>query len=117
MEMLEKRTQNYEIQLTRTNDELRTTKEQLAKLTQQEAALVQQNAKMSVELVAGEKGQKTLENELKSVREQLKLRETELGQARDGFGRMKTKNQKELEDLGKELEEKNKTTKEYQDKV
>ena len=117
MEMLEKRTQDYEVQLTKTNDEMRTTKELLAKVTQQEAALVQQNAKMSVELVAGEKGQKALENDLKSVKEQLKLRETELGKVKDEMERMKTKYKTETENLGKETEEKNKTVKEYQDKV
>ena len=115
--MLEKRTQDYEIQLTKTNDELRTTKEQLAKVTQQETALVQQNAKMSVELVAGEKGQMVLENELKSVKDQLKLREAEVHKMKDEIEKMKTKHKTATEGLGKEMEEKNKTVKEYQDKV
>ena len=115
--MLEKRTQDYEIQLTKTNNELRTTKEQLAKVTQQEAALVQQNAKMSVELVTGEKGQKALEIELKSAKEQLKSGETELGKMKDEMEKMKARHKTETEGLGKEMEEKNKTLKEYQDKV
>lgn len=115
--MLEKRTQEYEIQLTKTNDELRTTKEQLVKVSQQEAALVQQNAKMSVELVAGEKGQKALENELKSVKEQLRLRETELDNVRGEMEKMKIRHKAESEGQGKEIEEKNKTVKEYQEKV
>ena len=117
MEMLEKRTQEYEIQLTKTNDELRTNKEQLVKVSQQEAALVQQNAKMSVELVAGEKGQKSLENELKLVKEQLRLRETELDNVRGEMEKMKTRHKSESEGQGKEMEEKNKTVKEYQEKV
>ena len=117
MEMLEKRTQDYEVQLTRTIDELKTTKEQLVKITTQEAALVQQNAKMSVELVAQENSQKKLKSEMKCVKEQLKSRETELGKMKEEAGKMKTKHQGTEESLEKELEEKNKTLKDYQEKV
>ena len=117
MEMLEKRTQDYEVQLTRTIDELQTTKEQLVKITAQEAALVQQNAKMSMELVAQENSQKKLKSEMKCVKEQLKSRETELGKMKEEAGKMKTKHQGTEESLEKELEEKNKTLKDYQEKV
>ena len=117
MEILETKTQDYEVQLTRTNDELRSTKQQLAKITEQEAALVQQNAKMSMEFVAKEKHQKTLESELKSAKELLKVRETELARMKNEAGKMKVKHQGTEESLEKELEEKNKTLKDYQEKV
>lgn len=117
MEMLERRTQDYEVQLTKTNDELRSTKEQLTKITEQEAALVRQNAKMSVELVAREKGQKSLESEVRFVKEQLKMRESELRKLKEDGEAMQTKHSSVTESLGEELDQKNKTVKEYQDKV
>lgn len=115
--MFERRTQDYDIQLTKSKEELSTAKEQLAKVTQQEAALTQQNARMSVELVAGEKGHEAVESELRSVREQLKVREVELGKLKEETREMHSKKQSESESLGKDLEQKNRMLKEYQDKV
>ena len=117
MEILEKRTHDYEMQLTRTTDELKMAKEQLAKVTEQEAALVQQNAKMSVELVAKEKKQEGLETELKSVKDGLKQREMEVEKMKEEADKAQIKHHGVAEGLEKELEEKNKTLKEYQDKV
>ena len=117
MDMMERRTQEYEIQLGRTSDELRVAKGQVVKVSEQESALVQQNAKMSVELVAKDKRLNVLESDLKSTRGQLKEREDELTKMKEEAKKMQSRHDGVAGNLGKELEEKNKTVKEYQDKV
>lgn len=117
MELLDRKTKELEQQLSEAMEELSTTQEKLTHLSAQEAALVQQNAKMSMELVASDKKQKTLQMELSGLKDQLALRETEVDSLKKELNSISSKHKGDAATLQQDLEEKAKRLKEYQDKV
>ena len=117
MELLDRKTKELEQQLSEAMEELSTTQEKLTHLSAQEAALVQQNAKMSMELVASDKNQKTLQTELSGLKDQLALRETEVDRLKKELNSISSKHKGDAATLQQDLEEKTKRLKEYQDKV
>ena len=117
MEMLDKRTQEFELQLSTLKDEYSATKERLTRVSSQEAALVHQNAKMSVELAAEEKRFKKLESELKDARSKLSEKEAEALRANEELQSLQSKLKDKTEQGQKDMDEKSKVIKEYQDKV
>ena len=117
MEMLDRETQEMKRQLAKVMDELNTTREKLACVSAQEAALVHQNAKMSMELVEGEKKQKKLQTELNGLRAQLASKESEVDGTKEELHSAMSKHKSDVATLQQDLEEKTKRLKEYQDKA
>lgn len=117
MELLDRKTKELEQQLSKAMEELSTTQDKLTHLSAQEAALVQQNAKMSMELVASDKKQRTLQTELSDLKAQLALRETEVDSLKKELHSISSKHKGDAATLQQDLEEKTKRLKDYQDKV
>ena len=117
MEMLDRETHESKQQLAKVMEELITTRDKLACVSVQEAALVQQNAKMSMELVEGEKKQKKLQTEVSGLRAQLASKETEVDSTKEELHSVMSKHKSDIATLQQDLEEKTRRLKEYQDKA
>jgi len=117
MEMLDRETHESKQQLSKVMEELITTRDKLACVSAQEAALVQQNAKMSMELVEGEKKQKKLQTEVSGLRAQLASKETEVDSTKEELHSVMSKHKSDIATLQQDLEEKTRRLKEYQDKA
>lgn len=117
LEMLNQRVKEYEQQLTSERTDLATTKEQLSRAQMQEASLVHQNARMSMELAAGEKREKKLEMQVSGLENKLSTEAARFARAEEEWSNLKDKEKKEFECVQKELNEKSKVLRDYQDKV
>lgn len=117
LEMLNQRVKEYEQQLASERTDLATTKEQLSRAQMQEASLVHQNARMSMELAAGEKREKKLEMQVSELENKLSTEAARFARAEDEWSNLKAKEKKEFECVQKELNEKSKVLRDYQDKV
>ena len=117
MEMLDRETHESKQQLAKVMEELITTRDKLACVSVQEAALVQQNAKMSMELVEGEKKQKKLQTEVSGLRAQLASKETEVDSTKEELHSVMSKHKSDIATLQQDVEEKTRRLKEYQDKA
>ena len=115
--MLNHKVKEYEKQLSAERADLVMTKEQLARAHEQEASLVHQSARMSMELAAGERREKKLETELSELQSRLSTREASFSRAEEEWNTHKAKEKKEFDNVQKELNEKSKVLREYQDKV
>lgn len=117
LDMLNQRVKEYEQQLASERAEIATTKEQLSRAQMQEASLVHQNARMSMELAAGEKRERKLEAQVSELENKLSTETARFARAEDEWNGLKAKEKKELECAQKELNEKSRVLREYQDKV
>ena len=117
LELLNHRGKEFEQQLAAERAELATVKEQLARTQAQEASLVHQNARMSMELAAGEKREKSLEMEVSGLQSRLSNSEEKFSKSEEERKHQQAKDKSEFERVQKELNEKSKVLREYQDKV
>lgn len=117
LEMLNQKVKEYEQQLASERTELATAKERLSRAEMQEASLVHQNARMSMELAAGEKREKKLEEQVSRLENKLSTEAARFARAEEEWSNQKVKEKKEFECVQKELNEKSKVLREYQDKV
>lgn len=117
LELVACRVKEYEQQIADERVEIATTKEQLSRAQAQEGSLVHQNARMSMELVAAEKREKRLENKVSELEKKLSIEENRFSRIEEEWNSQKTKDKKDQENIQRELSEKSKVLKEYQDKV
>ena len=117
LEILTCRTREYEQRIVDERAELAKTQEKLSRAQAQEASLVHQNARMSMELVAAEKREKKLEAQVSGLEMRLSVEKTGFSKAEEEWNSQKVKDNKVLEGVQKELNEKSKVLREYQDKV
>ena len=117
LEILTCRTREYEQRIVDERAELAKTQEKLSRAQAQEASLVHQNARMSMELVAAEKREKKLEAQVSGLEMRLSVEKTGFSKAEEEWNSQKVKDNKVLEGIQKELNEKSKVLREYQDKV
>lgn len=117
LEVLKHRVVEYEQQLAAERAELAATKEQLCRAQAQEASLVHQNARMSMELAAGEKREKKVEAQVLGLEKRLSTEAASFARAEDEWNGLKAENKREVEYAQKELNEKTKVLREYQEKV
>jgi chromosome segregation ATPase len=117
VEMVGCRVKEYEQKLTEERAELATTKEQLSRAQAQEASLVHQNARMSMELVASEKREKKLAEQVSELEKRISAETTRFSRAEEEWSGQKEKDKREVEAVQKELNEKTKVLREYQEKL
>ena len=117
LETLNQRVMEYKKQLASERADLDTTREQLSRAQAQEASLVHQNGRMSMELVAAEKREKKLEKQVSGLEKRLSTEGARFAKVEEEWKSEKLKQEKELERVQKELNEKSKVLREYQDKV
>lgn len=117
LELLNHRVKEFEQQLSAERAELAAVKEQLARAQAQEASLVHQNARMSMELAAGEKRERSLEVEVSGLKSRLSSSEEKFSKSEEERKHQQAKDKLEFERVQKELSEKSKVLREYQDKV
>ena len=117
VEMVGCRVKEYEQKLTEERAELATTKEQLSRAQAQEASLVHQNARMSMELVASEKRERKLAEQASELEKRISAETTRFSRAKEEWSGQREKDKRELEAVQKELNEKTKVLREYQEKV
>ena len=117
VEMVGCRVKEYEQQLTEERAELATTKEQLSRAQAQEASLVHQNARMSMELVASEKRERKLAEQASELEKRISAETTRFSRTKEEWSGQREKDKRELEAVQKELNEKTKVLREYQEKV
>lgn len=108
---------DFKRQLTKEQEELGAVNAKVCRLMEKEASLASQNTKQSTELVANEKKQQWLHDELSRVKNELKLRETELNFVCEGSKSTQEKYTAEIKGLRKAGVEQSKIVKEYQEKV
>lgn len=111
------RVKEYEQKLTEERAELAATKEQLARAQAQEASLVHQNARMSMELVAAEKREKKLETQVSELETRIAAETTRFARCEEEWSSQREKDKGGMETVQRELNEKSKVLREYQEKV
>lgn len=117
LQVIEMKEGDFKRQLTKEQEELGAVNAKVCRLMEKEASLASQNTKQSTELVANEKKQQWLHDELSRVKNELKLRETELNFVCEGSKSTQEKYTAEIKGLRKAGVEQSKIVKEYQEKV
>lgn len=117
LDVLNHRVMEYKKQLASERADLDTTREQLSRAQAQEASLVHQNGRMSMELVAAEKREKKLEKQVSGLEKKLSTEAARFARVEEEWKSERLKQEKELERVRKELNEKGQVLQEYQDKV